>query len=434
MVLNTLEFSFLPLINSNFSFTVYRRAVEGIKAENEYKYNLPLLSEQQDIRDDFYVSFTPQKNCILHECNSFDNIYLTLKWLTHQLIKKTHSVFTDKDYKVGTKFIPRISYIISKTKYGDQVIDVEPYYLKKTKEFGFTVDFRFSANERGKNTVNEKILSLSLSSDGQKNRNFYSDKYRYLNGFIHSTIAKLFPIEYSVDLIDISRNPKSLPYLMLKEKQYIFNAEKTAFNQFSGLSQYKPFQFVNKKPLYIFIFQKNKINISRELVKALRGESYNTFSGMHKMFGLEFSNEQIVSIQVDDFSKMNLESIEEQVDKYVSSNLNSQIVGIFAGIQKDFDLSQTYSPYYIIKNMFLKKGLAVQAVTIEQAQKRDGLKWSISGIGLQLFVKLGGVPWKVAPQNDNCLIFGISSSHLKNADGSIRKYYAYSVCFDSSGL
>jgi hypothetical protein len=84
--------------------------------------------------------------------------------------------------------------------------------------------------------------------------------------------------------------------------------------------------------------------------------------------------------------------------------------------------------------MFLRKGLAVQAVTLEQVQKRDGLKWSISGIGLQLFVKLGGTPWKVVPQNENCLIFGISSAQLRNTDGDIRKYYAYSVCFDSSGL
>jgi len=113
---------------------------------------------------------------------------------------------------------------------------------------------------------------------------------------------------------------------------------------------------------------------------------------------------------------------------------DSQIVGIFAGIQKDFDDTQKYSPYYIIKNIFLKNGLAVQAVTIEQTLKRDGLKWSISGIGLQLFVKLGGIPWKVVPQNENCVIFGISSAHLRNDDGTIRKYYAYSVCFDSSGL
>jgi hypothetical protein len=32
------------------------------------------------------------------------------------------------------------------------------------------------------------------------------------------------------------------------------------------------------------------------------------------------------------------------------------------------------------------------------------------------------------------LIFGISSAQIRNTNGVIKKYYAYSVCFDSSGL
>ncbi len=431
---NMIQFSFLPLSESNFIFEIYRRSAEGVKLEDEYKYKLPLSSGQTDICDDFFVSFEPRENCIKFECNSFYNIHLTLKWLTQQLMAKTVVTLSNREYHFGKRFIPRISYIIVSTEYGDQVIDVEPYFLRATREFGFTLDFRFFANEIGKNTIHEKILSLSLSPDGQKNRNFYSDKHQYVSSFIHLKTQALFPIQHAIGTVNISSNFRELPYSMLKEKQYIFGKERTANNQFSGLSQYQPFQLVQKEPLYIFIFLKSRINVSRELVKALRGESYNTFSGMQKMFGLGFTNNQIVSIQVDDFSQSNLVSIEGQLDSYISQKTNTQIVGIFAGIQKDFDSSQTYSPYYIIKNMFLKKGLAVQAITIEQTQKRDGLKWSISGIGLQLFVKLGGVPWKVVPQNNNCLIFGISSAHLKNPDGTIRKYYAYSVCFDSSGL
>ena len=152
------------------------------------------------------------------------------------------------------------------------------------------------------------------------------------------------------------------------------------------------------------------------------------------MFGVEFSNDNILSIQVNSFSKGNLSIIESKLNEIVNENPSSKIVGIFVGIARDFDEGKDYSPYYTLKNVFLKRGLALQAVTIEQALKRDGFKWSISGIALQLFVKLGGQPWKVKPQNEDCIIFGISCAHIKDENQKIKKYFAYSLCFDSSGI
>ena len=52
-----------------------------------------------------------------------------------------------------------------------------------------------------------------------------------------------------------------------------------------------------------------------------------------------------------------------------------------------------------------------------------------------MFAKIGGIPWIVKPSNKNCLILGIGSSHKKNKEtGEISKYFAYTVCLDSSGL
>jgi hypothetical protein len=62
------------------------------------------------------------------------------------------------------------------------------------------------------------------------------------------------------------------------------------------------------------------------------------------------------------------------------------------------------------------------------------LKWSTSNIGLQIFAKCGGIPWKLKPTNENCLILGIGSAHEEDSDGKIKKYFAYTVCLDSSGI
>lgn len=427
---NQIRFSFLPLVSSDFVFSIYRRVAEGLKLENEYRYSLPVISEQNDIRDNFFVSFTKNEGNILYQCHSRDNNSLTLKWLIFQLEHKTDNVLSSNDFFIGRWFVPRISYVLRRTDFGCQVIDLEPYFLRKTQEFGFTIDFRFDANGTHLNKIAVDKLSLSLSHDGQKNKNKYADKLRLLSGFISSTMTTLFPIGE----IDVSRQLRALPFSVLKEKEYVFGGGNIDNNQFSGLVKYKPLLQPSKEPLYVFIFQKSRVNLSREIWKALNGDLYNTFFGMQKMFGVDFSNAKVKAIQVNDFNRTSLDSIEAQLDQYITQFQNSQIVGIFAGIHKVFDSSESYSPYFIVKNMFLRKGLAVQAVTIEQVQKRDGLKWSISGIGLQLFVKLGGTPWKVVPQNDNCLIFGISSAHIRGDNREIKKYYAYSVCFDSSGL
>lgn len=233
---NEISFSFLPLTNSDFSFELYRRAAYGEKSQEEYHYNLPLTSEQRDIRDDFFVSFVPRDDSIKYICNSFDNVKLTQKWLALQLNAKTGSTFQAADYFMGKSFIPCISYIIQRTQYGSQVVNVEPYFLKSTGEFGFLVDFRFAANEKGRFSIEAKKLSLSLAADGSKNKNLYTDKYRKVKEFIDKTLPQLFSIQYMGGALDISREFRSLPCSLLKEKLYLFGNEKTDVNQFSGLS------------------------------------------------------------------------------------------------------------------------------------------------------------------------------------------------------
>ena len=277
------------------------------------------------------------------------------------------------------------------------------------------------------------ILSLSLSSDGSKNKNYYSDKLRYLKSFIDNFVPRLFPLKINGLTLDIKRTLLELSPFQLSEKTYMFQNGESKI-QFQGIKKYKPLNNSIGLPHYVFVFEKSKINISRQLVKALRGQLYPTFSGMENMFGVDFSNDKIDSIVVEDYSIDNLKKISAQLDEIIKKNPDANIVGIFAGIEKDFDTGRDYSPYYTVKSCFLERGLAIQAITIEQALKRDGFKWSISGIALQLFVKLGGVPWTVKPQNKNCLIFGVSSAHIKDEENNTTKYFAYSLCFDSSGL
>ena len=94
--------------------------------------------------------------------------------------------------------------------------------------------------------------------------------------------------------------------------------------------------------------------------------------------------------------------------------------------------------YTKAKQATFSAGIPLQVVRNDRIIQSDGLKWAISGIGLQVFSKLGGIPWKVKPSTNNCLIFGIGKAHdlvKDKTDGRLLgKYFAYSVCFDSTGV
>ncbi len=423
--------SFLELTSADFTFPIFRKTYDANEKDDAvFKYYLPTIGGHD--KDVYAVSFSERADWVPFQAKSTDNINMTKKWLSGLLVQKANETLPSASFFVGTHMVPNISFVISSHKEGQSLIQVEPYYLEVANCFGFLLDYKFKPFHGYEKSHQEKVLSLSLASDGSKNKNFYADKLRYIRNFIEKTIPLLFPIITGDAAIDVKRELIDMPSFLLNEKTYVFkNGESTI--QFQGIKKYKPLKNDVGNPLYVFVFEKSKVNTSRQLVKALRGQEYSTFSGMQDMFGVAFSNDNITSIVVDDYSVESLRSISSQLDKIVEDNPNANIVGIFAGIKKDFDTVNNYSPYYTVKSYFLKHGLAIQAVTIEQALKKDGFKWSISGIALQLFVKLGGTPWKVKPQNKNCLIFGISSAHILDKDKNVTRYFAYSLCFDSSG-
>ena len=89
--------------------------------------------------------------------------------------------------------------------------------------------------------------------------------------------------------------------------------------------------------------------------------------------------------------------------------------------------------YWNLKHAFLSKGLPIQVVASETVADKNKLKWATASIGLQIFAKVGGTPWKVRPRTERCLIVGIGQAHHVSEKG-IDRFFAYSVLTDSSGV
>jgi vacuolar-type H+-ATPase subunit F/Vma7 len=219
-------------------------------------------------------------------------------------------------------------------------------------------------------------------------------------------------------------------------KTYIFKAEKENNSQFKGIKDIGPIRKINKEPLLVFIFQEEEKDLANDVYKALIGFKYPFFfPGMKEMFGVNIKKKNVTKININSFSKIELTNAALELEKLENINNEKIIIGIFIEHLKYDEVYTNFSPYYYLKYICTIKKIPLQAITIEQIKKKDGLKWAASGIGLQIFAKLGGIPWKVKSDNEKCIIIGIGSAHVLNKlTNEIEKYFAYSVCIDSSGI
>ena len=155
---------------------------------------------------------------------------------------------------------------------------------------------------------------------------------------------------------------------------------------------------------------------------------------MLQFFNLPFSNENIHRIQLTDYSKIEVKRVSDEVINYRNQNLDYKIIAIFLEPDRFDDLQPAESPYYNFKFNLTKENIPVQVLRDDQSNNANALKWSTSNIALQIFSKLGGTPWKLEPSQNACLILGIGSAYERKEDGTIQKYFAYSICLDSAGV
>ena len=432
-----IKLNFFALANQDISFKVYRQEFHGQpKQLGFYKKKLPKVPGGEYA--DYWVTFQRQQDFECFSCSQKDNPYLTLDLIWETFLQKIKEKLDETEYIINDKkyFSRFISLIIADHNEGKEVINIEPYYLKEDDKFGFLADFRFKRNQAVLFSRKIQQLSLSLDRNFYSNRNYYSDKYDKIKIFVKKYLSKIFPLLIEDNEYDLENNLFSMTPQYLKTKIYIFKDKKESNSQFKGIKDNGPVSSVDKDPLLVFIFQESQKNLANDVYNAITGKAYTfTFPGMEKMFGLKLTTENVTKINIKSFTKDELENVDAEIDRIMSKNSDRKILGLFIEHSRDTVADSEFSPYYFLKYIFTKKEVPLQAVTIERIKGRDGLKWSASGIGLQIFAKLGGIPWKVRPSNEKCIIFGLGSAHEKEkTTGSIKKYFAYSVCMDSSGI
>lgn len=432
--------NFLSCDSQDFTVRAFRRACDPSQpisaSDNQTikRYQLPGEIGDENSEYELYdISFDPLAGFEQFECGPSTNNYLSLHYLYLCLLARCRNTLETSRFEYeGQKFRSRIGFSLFRDALGTDNVWLEPYYLAAERRFGFLLGFHFSSNSE---KVNREILqrSMSLGQDGRENKDFYVDHYMKCKEFREKYMGQLFPMQlFSGQMLDLNWPPLALSSAQLNAKTYILAGEKSSKSQFMGLKSHGPYECPAASPMVCFMYRPQEKTLAHDLYYALKGQRFQTFPGMKRMFTLDLAKDEVLGIAVDNFSPEGLEpSIRSALSQAGGRPLLPVVV--FPWSRHDQD-PESESKYFAAKHCFLKHKLPTQFVSIEKLSDTNAFKWSVSNIGLAIFGKMGGKPWKVEPRHSKCLIIGIGQSHRRDTEGRITRYFAYSVLTDSSGL
>ncbi len=421
--------NFIPLKNQEFTYIIYRKENKG-EAKNSidsdiYSNTLPINVNNLDDRKKYWISFIQKNGFEEFICKPEYNNQLTLHYLYYCLIERIKTLpFIDKFIIPNNKFRKMLFFVLKQHQIGKECLLFSPYYLPSEKKFGFIIDFKFLKNKDVPFNREVQRLSLSLDKNFKSNSNFYIDKFEKLAQFRTYFYSNIFPLKINHENIELEDNFFEIKADTLKTKIYIVGNSQETNSQFIGIRDYGPFKPLERKITLMFFYKSEHISFASDLAKALQGEMFNTFNGINNFFRINDIDFRGYEVKGDDENQEILNSI--------AKNRNEAFIPIIIISKNEEDR------YYQLKHQALKNyNHPIQFVTIELLKNKDSLKWSISNIALQIFAKLGGIPWLIKPETQKTLIIGIGQSHerQKNEYGKYKiiRYFAYSVLTDSSG-
>ena len=426
--------NFFPLATDQFTINLYRLPyVEG---------NPPTIGDEVGVRrqlvvngtrDLYWTSFQRPEGGTEIVCEPFDNVYATIDALRLALIRSCTNNLNAASFRIVTgRFLRRrVEIVTAEFLEGLQCISLEPYLLHSRNRFGFLAAFRFHPAEGHRGTRRALELSLSLDRNGYRNSNYYADRYSHLAAYVGDFHHRIFPLtmpggqEVSVEPQLMELTPKRLDV-----KNYIVGSGKTSKSQFMGVKQAGPLKQSPHNAYLYFLYRPQDRPLSHDLFRALRGDTFSTFPGMERMFNLPISTENVSGATLSDYSPSEIKRVR---DKVVSEAAGRIVIPIVLTPFSRHDAPEENSAYWNLKHSFLSKGLPIQVIAATTVADKNKLKWSTASIGLQIFAKLGGTPWKVRPRTKHCLIVGIGQAHHVSEEG-IERFFAYSVLTDSSGV
>ncbi len=431
-----IQLNFLPLKDSAGIFGVYRKLVEtdDVRPSNNCRFHSLPIKDNRDDRANYWISFSAIDGFDFVELDFFANNYVTIQALSHSLNSAASTGLKDSEYREPRdSFSASLSLVMASHPEGEELLLIEPYFLRSINKFGFLVDFHFGKKAEVPFSRRVQQLSLSLDASFRRNLDCYANRLAKIISFLgrRSVFIDSLKLPNSKDSLGIEHDFSELPARRLLEKTYIHGLEKSSRSQFNGLRQNGPLKPLESIPTVLFCFREQDRQAARRLAMALKGSTKSDklgFPGFAALFKSE------IQISSDPFI---LPDLQRHSFAAALNRVKEDRQSIPATIPLLILPEGDDNGYHEHKAMFAHDGIASQVCTLPVILDDYALKWSIANIALQLFCKAGGQPWKVRPTPKKTLIVGISQSHKMieaNGKRTVEKYFAFSVLTDNSGL
>ncbi|MDE0103832.1 MAG: Piwi domain-containing protein [Bryobacterales bacterium] len=422
----------LPILTQDFRITVYAVPPFG-EDRPEFAGERAVLRHLPDGEEyvPYWTFFEPVDGAKRVDLYPFDNTYATIAALRRAIEEKCRTVLKAGTYRVKENFRRHIEVVVERHKEGVATVSLEPYLLRSTRRFGILLDFRFHPAKGLHGTRRALQLSLALDRNGQPNLDFYADRYAKLSSFIRKYYGKIFPLKLSNDQeVEVGSRLVGLNSDLLARKRYVMNGQRQSKSQFMGVNRFGPYKQHYQDAQLYFLYRRAEHGLSQDLFRALRGDVFRTFSGLKQMFAFPVTRENVRGATISTFEGAEIDRIAQNVLR--DANGRPVVPVVITPFSRRDEKSEN-DAYWRLKHSFLSRGIPIQVVAAETIANRNTLKWSTSGIALQIFAKAGGTPWRVVPTTEQCLIVGVGQAHSVREEGGIKRFFAYSVLTDSTG-
>lgn len=426
--------NFLALSPRDFPLLVHRVPyVEGQAREDFPECRRRKLPDAEGDEEytDWWVSPAPFEGSQPFSIRSTTNHLVTLDALNHALYARMGEVFDTREVIREEGILGRVAVVLEEHPEGQEAVWIRPFFLHRTRELGILLDFWLHSPPDQPVTRRHLQLSLTLDAQGRRNRNFYVDRYRKVRSFVDGILPQLMPLTFGNVEVTVGSEFTAVSAAHLEPPTFAFGSTNKADAPFAGLQRFGPLLRAAEAIQLCFIYRHADRPLSRDLFRALRGDSFGTFRGMGPVFGVPLDHGHVTGIGVDEYTP---EAFSEMLPRLEKTGAEGAVLPVvIVPFRRHDGDEETSKLYYRLKHILLEAGYASQFVSIAQLTDRNALKWSVGNIALQMFAKMGGQPWKVESAEEKTLIVGLGqSTHM--GESGVERFLAYSVLTDASGL
>lgn len=329
----------------------------------------------------------------------------TLPGLTNILAPNEEFVGVLKEV-IGTK-------AIIETNEGSKEFELNELFIRKSK-FNIGKYLTFATSQQ----KCDEILNIieSKRSDIYNPKNLYAEITKIAeNLFTQNGQPILFQNKDSF-CFTVDHKPLGLSNTIeLKTPTFIFDHAATKTNNYNpdaGLSNYGPYDSITfdiKTPKILCICNKqNRGNFTKFLSSLKDGLPQSKYfqKGLQKKYDL-----QDVVFDIKEIQDYTLNEYLNAIKSDDDGKPHLAIIEIPAAFKKYDDRK---NPYFAIKAKLLSLEIPVQYITTEIVKNHN--EYILNSLALQLYAKLGGIPWVLPSQRsvDREIVIGIGHSWLRN--------------------